>query len=386
MELFEGLRRSAIERPSSLRQAKQEGTKIVEYIGNFVPEEMIYAAGAKPYLMCRGGEPEPPDAVLDDVLRFMNPLNRSIAGLIKLGLDPVTPFADIIAISQHECHIQRLAEYLEFQNLPIQKVGVAVDWDRDFAQEYYLKELVELKQKLEALTGNTITDEKLQKYIRLFNEINGLLRNISELRKKDCPPLGGEDFIHLNQYTFFADPEYTVEQLKNIYNGLKDAPGKFKKDAPRLLLAGHSVAVGDNILIKKLEECGAIIANEMLEEGLRWYQWDVKTEGDPLRNIWRQRYLDKVPVNIFQPAWRQRFAYMKKLIEEYRIDGVIWYQLLYDEIWDLEYTSVAKWLEELNVPLLRVETSYEYTREAMLPLNTRLESFIEALRSRKGGK
>ena len=30
---------------------------------------------------------------------------------------------------------------LEFQNLPIQKIGVAADWDREFAREYYYNEL-----------------------------------------------------------------------------------------------------------------------------------------------------------------------------------------------------------------------------------------------------
>lgn len=32
------------------------------YTGRFIPEELICAAGAEPYLICRGGEPEPPDA------------------------------------------------------------------------------------------------------------------------------------------------------------------------------------------------------------------------------------------------------------------------------------------------------------------------------------
>jgi benzoyl-CoA reductase/2-hydroxyglutaryl-CoA dehydratase subunit BcrC/BadD/HgdB len=383
MKAMAELMKAATERPSVLRKAKQDGSKIVEYIGNFVPEEMIYAAGAKPYLMCRGGEPEPPDAVLGDLLRFMNPLARSIAGFHKLGLDPVTPFADLIAINQHESHIERMAEYLELQGLPVHKVGVPADWDRDFAAEYYYNQLVDFKQTLEELTGNAVTDDKLLKYIRYFNEMNRVLRDIAALRKKDAPPLGGEDFIRLNHAGFFNEPEFAVEALKKIYSELLTAPGRFEKKAPRILLAGHCVAVGDYIVVNKIEQTGALIATEMLEEGIRWYQWDIATSGDPLRNIWRQRYLDKVPVNIFQPAWRDRFAHMKQLIEEYRIDGVVWYQLLYDEIFDLEYTCVSKWLEEIKIPLLRIETSYEYTREAMLPLNTRVESFTEVLKGKR---
>ena len=72
-------------------------------------------------------------------------------------------------------------------------------------------------------------------------------------------------------------------------------------------------------------------------------------------------------MNIFQPAWRVRFDHMKPLIDDYRIDGVVWYQLAYDEIYDMECTVITKWLRELKVPLLKLETSYEYSREATGP-------------------
>ena len=73
-------------RVSKLTQAKKSGTPIIEYTGNFIPEEIIRAAGAETYLMCRGGEPEPPDAVLDYMLRFMNPLDS-----LNWGLTPSLP-------------------------------------------------------------------------------------------------------------------------------------------------------------------------------------------------------------------------------------------------------------------------------------------------------
>lgn len=385
-ELKNEFARAAADRPLDLQEAKNDGAKVIEFIGNFAPEEMIHASGAKPYLICRGGEPEPPEAVLGDILRFINPLARSIPGFYKLGLDPVMPIADLVVASQHECHIQRVAEYLEFQDIPVHKIGVASDWTREFAANLYYDELMETKQKIEEVTGNEISDEKLARSISIYNEINAELRKIGELRKKDNPPLGGADFIRLNHYSFATDPEYALEKLKQLYDELKDAPGIFPENAPRILLVGHAVAVGDYVVIDKLEESGLIIANEFMDEGIRWYQWDTDTEGDLVRNIWKQRYMDKVPVNILQPGWHERFDFISQIIEDYRIDGVIWYQLLYDEIYDMEYTCVSNWLSEKKVPLMKIETSYEYTREAMLPLTTRIESFVEVLKTRKGGQ
>jgi benzoyl-CoA reductase/2-hydroxyglutaryl-CoA dehydratase subunit BcrC/BadD/HgdB len=370
----------ATDRPAELRQRKADGKKVVPYIGHFVPEELLYAAGVEPYLICRGGEPEPPEAVLDDMLRFLNPLARSIAGFHVMGLDPVMPLADLIVASQPECHVQRMAEYLELKGLPVFKVGVPQNWDRPYAGEYYFRELEQLKTKLEELTGSPISDDRVREYIGYANEIHALLRRIDALRKRDSPPLGGYDFIHLNHYSFFVDPQVAIEKLAQIAEALEAAQGKFTTEAPRILLAGHVVAVGDYLVVKNLEDAGAVIATEMLDEGLRWYRWDTAVDGDPLRNLWRAKYLDKVPVNIFQPAWRDRFEHMKTLIDEYRIDGVVWYQLAYDEIYDMECTVITKWLREMKMPLLKLETSYEYSREATGPLNTKVESFVESLR------
>lgn len=371
------------QRPSQLRESKKEGEKVVEYIGNFIPEELIYAAGAKPYLMCRGGEPEPTEAILDNMLKFMNPLAKSIAGYQILGLDPITPITDLIVAQQVDCHIGRISELLEYMKLPVYKVGIPLDWTKDFAAEYYYNSLLKLKKKLEELTGNEISDDKLKEQIDYSNQINKLLRKIDKLREKSNPPIGGFEFIQLNHFSFYTEPKVAIEKLNEIYNSLKDTEGKFKIDSPRILLAGHAVAVGDYVVPKIIEDTGAIIAAEMIDEGIRWYKWDVDTEGDLIRNIWRTKYLDKPPVNMFQPAWKDRFEYMKKLIEDCKIDAVVWYQLTFDEIYNMEYACIAKWLKEINIPVLKLESSYEYSREAMGPLNTRIESFIESV---KGGK
>ena len=52
----------------------------------------------------------------------------------------------------------------------------------------------------------------------------------------------------------------------------------------------------------------------MLDEGIRPFKWELETEGDLLRNYAETMYLKKTPPNIFQPAWEERFAFMKELI------------------------------------------------------------------------
>jgi len=372
-------------RPIELKELKGKGGKVVEYTGSFIPEQLIYAAGAEPYLMFRGGEPEPPDTVLEYMLRFMNPHARSQVGFWNLGLDPVTPFADLVVAQQTDCHVGRIAELMEYLKWPVYKVGVPSDWEKPHTREYYYKALGKLKTKLEELTGNKITDEELKKSVVSINKINQALRKMSELRKADSPAIGGSDFILLNHYSFFCEPEVTASKLEELYEELKEKGGVFPKDAPRILLAGRIVAFGDYVVPKLIEDSGAVIVTEMLDEGVRHYRrQDVETEGDLIRNIGEAYYLKRIPPCIFQPAWKHRFERMQELIKEYKVDGVVWYQLSFDEIYDMECSCIIKWMDELKMPFLKLESSYEYSREATGPLTTRIESFVESIKERKG--
>jgi benzoyl-CoA reductase/2-hydroxyglutaryl-CoA dehydratase subunit BcrC/BadD/HgdB len=382
-QIIRELDEAARKRPLRLKEAKKHGKKIIQYTGSFIPVEMIYAAGAAPYLMCRGGEPEPPDAVLDYMLRFMNPLARSMAGFHALGLDPVTPISDLIIAQQTDCHVGRISELFEFKKLPVHKVGVPAEWKKQIAFDYYVNSLRKMKDKLEEMTGGKMEDEAVKDYFRKTNRVNEGLRRIDSLRKKDNPPIGLYDFIRLNHYSFHVNLDIMADKLAELYEELKDAPGKFPDNAPRILFAGHALAIGDYVVPKLVEDSGGAIVADFLDEGIRSYKVDIPLDGDPVEAFARARYLDKPPINMFQPAWEDRYAYIQTIIRDYKVDGVIWYQLSFDEIYDMEYSCLAKWMGESGIPLLKLESSYEYSREAMGPLTTRIESYVESL---KGGK
>jgi benzoyl-CoA reductase/2-hydroxyglutaryl-CoA dehydratase subunit BcrC/BadD/HgdB len=209
------------------------------------------------------------------------------------------------------------------------------------------------------------------------------LSKINLLRKRQPPPIGGADLIRLNHYSFYGDPEKLLPELNNLYEELQKGESPFPEDAPRLLLAGHVVGIGDYLVPKLIEESGGVIAAEFLDEGMRHCAWNVKTDGDLVRNIAETYYLERTPPSIFQPAWEERAGTIKKLVRNFNIDGVIWYELSFEEIYDLECSIISKVFNETGIPFLKLESSYEYSREAMAPLATRVESFIESIKQQR---
>jgi benzoyl-CoA reductase/2-hydroxyglutaryl-CoA dehydratase subunit BcrC/BadD/HgdB len=367
--------------PERLKSAQAEGSRLVGYTGRFVPAELIRAAGAKPYAICRGGEGEAVEAVLPYMLQFLNPYARAQIGYHMLGLDPVMPMLDLVLAQCDDCHMVRLADMFEFMKLPTFRVGVPPDWKKEISREYYLASLMKAKARLEELAGQAVSETSLKAAVESANTVRRELSRLDSLREDDPPVISGLDFIRLNHAAFYWEPDPFAEKLAQIHDAAGETHLPAASDAPRLLLAGHVVAMGDYTVPRLVESCGGRIVAEFLDEGMQHHDRQVSTEGDLMQNLADAYFSGRVPPSIFQPAWAERRAALMERIRQRRVDGVIWYQLAFDEIYNLEYAVVAKALAEAGIPLIKLESSYEYAREAMGPLTTRIESFIDSLKA-----
>ncbi|MEJ2738682.1 MAG: hypothetical protein P8105_02400, partial [Dehalococcoidia bacterium] len=78
------------ERMSDLRKLKREGKKIVGYVpGGFMPEELVWASGAIPVGLNRGGDPGAVLKSAEFIPRFFDTFSRSQIGYWALGEDPL---------------------------------------------------------------------------------------------------------------------------------------------------------------------------------------------------------------------------------------------------------------------------------------------------------
>ena len=382
--MYEALKE--LEKVSSLRErelieARSGGVPLIEYFGRFIPEALIRACGAGVYPLAGGGELAPPDAAKDEMLGCMNPLARSIAGGIKLGTDRMAGKADIVVTAVTDIHIGRLSELLEFWGVNVCKVGVPSDWRNEIAFEYYLNSIRRMLETVSRLSGKAMDLELARKYVGEMNRANAAFRHIKELRKRSNPPVSFENYMRLQHLSFrLCDTAVAAEAVESIGLELDGADGVYPKGAPRLMLAGRAVAPGDYELLRLLEESGAAVVTELLDDYVRVSDADIELDGDLLENFARSRYLDTIPIDSFQPSWDKRLERILSLCEEYGCDGVVWYQLAYDEVYDMEYVCLAKSLAERGIPLLRLETNYSYTPESIALARKQIANFVGGLR------
>jgi benzoyl-CoA reductase/2-hydroxyglutaryl-CoA dehydratase subunit BcrC/BadD/HgdB len=368
------------DRPAQLREARKKGVKIIGFFpGNYVPEEIIYASGAVPVCLSHGGRSEPADAALEIVPHIICPFARTQIGERLLKTNPYYSMVDMLVAPITCQHLKKAAEVWEYQaDIEIFKLGVPHQYDADFELDYYADRLRALRDRLQAFTGNEVTSERLSQAIGLYNRMREILKKISLLRQSPHPPLKTIDFVRLNQASFYADPAFMVDILESVYSELRGQQDVTKKGAPRLLLIGPNMAYGDDKVLELVEAAGGEVVAEELCEGMRYYWHSIEIKSDPIQSLARGYLMDRVPCAFIRSSAKKRFDFAFKLIKDFNVSGIIWYELLNCETYDAESYFFAKKMAERNIPMLILES--EYGSADLGQLRIRIEAFIEQIK------
>lgn len=365
-------------RTAELRKLKEGGIKIVGYSpGGYMPEELVYASGAVPVCLVRGGDPEPVTESLAYIPRFIDTFCRSQIGYRMMETEPLYLLPDLIVVPITDNNHKAIADCWNFwTDDDVFRYGVPHNKSEE-AFEYYLGGLHLLKERLEQLTGNKITDEGLKKEIASCNRMRSLLKDISFMRRSGSPCISSRDYVRLHHASFIADKSVFLEILDALYEELRNKGPKEVK-GPRILLTGSTLAMGDSKILELVEACGGQIVFEEFAEGIRPYVHNVELNGDEPVTALAKTYL----IERLEPAWfrpsKGRIEVLKTFAEAFKVDGVIWYQLMYRDAYDMQSYYFGKILkEEAGLPMLKIESDYDTSEKG--PMKTRIETFVKML-------
>lgn len=367
-------------RLADLSKAKEKGRKIIGYpAGGYLPEELVLACDAIPVCFIQVGD----NTILKDAgaytCRWFDPFWRSQIGYLTSGKDPYYTIVDLIVTPITDNHIRAFSNTVGFYTPEIESFVFGVPHVKDeYALGYYLQGINRLKKKLEEFTGVEITESRLKQSIRLCNRERELFKQISLMRQSENFAVASKDFVALNHGSFIADKGVMVEVLESFVKEVKDS-APLPKDGPRILLTGSTLARGDSTVMDIIEDTGGVVVMEEFAEGIRPYWGNVKLDGDLMANLAESYFMDRVCPGWFRPG-TERLDFLIKLAREYKAAGMIWYQLMYRESYKVEsyfFPDILK--KETGLNMLTLESEYDAMETG--PMKTRIETFIETIRS-----
>ena len=371
-------------RQQRVLELQQQGNKIIGYLSMHVPLEIIEALDMVPFRIT-GDIREPVTEADRGLPAAFCPYMRSVLDLTlkgKLG------FLDGFAMA-HPCDAQEktvrvMASMVTF---PFTHFIDVPSMTQDYAVDFFSVQLGDFKKCLEQFAGKTLSAERLREAIGLYNEQRGLVRALYDLKKTEPATLSGRETLEVILAVQSIPVSEGIQLLREVLEEVRVRPAAASGGKTRVMVWGS--VIDDAAFMEVIESGGAEVVIDDLDEGTRPYQTDVDLNGDPIRQL-AQKYLVGTPTaRTFLDAGdgpqkkdnirdlTARFGYLKRYIDEWKVEGVILQNVRYCDPHGYELVDVMDYLRHIEVPSIYVE--HNYSEGAFAPMRTRVEAFVETL-------
>ncbi|MFX1257327.1 MAG: double-cubane-cluster-containing anaerobic reductase [Promethearchaeota archaeon] len=368
-------------RISELKKAKEEGKKVVGTFCLYVPDEIIFALDAIGIGLCGGTNFS--NYASEDIL----PPN--ICALIKsalgFGIGNICPYYAMtdILIGETTCDGKKKAWEILNEYKPVYVMETPQCKSRHQAKKLFIAELKALIAKLEDITSNKLTAEKLKVSMEKISKKRAQMRRIYEARKTDPVPISGKDALLVSQVAFYDDPDREIQMIgklaKELEQRIRDGVGVLDKVAKRILISGTPMAIPNWKMHHIIETNGAVVVAEETCTGTRYFESkfpEIKGDSiDELLELIADRYLS-INCACFTPN-DTRLEDIKRLVHEYKVDGVVLYTLSFCQPYDIEAVTFEKKLKKEGIPVISIIT--DYSSEDISQITTRIQAFLEML-------
>jgi benzoyl-CoA reductase subunit C len=347
---------------------KNDG-KVMGYFCTYVPEEILYAAGILPVRIL--GSHEPQDVTEPHIFGMFCPFCRDC---LAQGLKNRYKYLDGLMIAQSCLHIrQAFTSWIKHRPVDFSKfLCMPHKVQSPHSYEFLTEEYKVFQKELESWTGNNITDNELNKAIEIYNENRRLMRKLYDLRKRDKPPLTGEQVMEVVMAMQMVDKtdhnKMLKELLKKVENYTPD-----RETGSRLMILGSED--DDTVFMNMVEESGATFVIDDHCTGSRYFWNEVEDGKDPISSI-AARYVDRIPCPSKDWEERKRIPHILDLCKEWKVDGVIIMQQKFCDPHELDFVAIKKSLEDAGIPTLFLEF------DVTVPIGQfkiRVEAFLEMI-------
>jgi benzoyl-CoA reductase/2-hydroxyglutaryl-CoA dehydratase subunit BcrC/BadD/HgdB len=364
-------------RIAQLKEEREKGINVVGTFCLYVPDEIIFAAGADRIVLC-GGRTDAIPVAEQSLPRNICPLIKSSFGAVvdaccggNLAC-PHVPLVDVV-VAEATCDGKKKMYEILPDYIPTYVLDLPQKPGSPEALDYFLSELRKFGRFMERSTGNVVSNDALRREIRSANETKRLLQRLFELRRRDPPPIGGSEVLRVMQKQFFLSPDQFRQGVSQLCDEMEHVPSA-ARTGPRIMISGCPMAAGNTKVPDIIEQKGGVIVVEESCTGTRSF-WDlVDEDADPWKAL-AERYLE-IPCACMTPN-DQRVARIVDLAKQYDVQGVVYYTLQFCHAYNIERLRVQRALKKEKIPLLAIES--DYGDSDMEQIGIRVDAFLEMI-------
>ena len=332
-EIFEDFAEQRKKSFLTMKELKDRDVPVVGAYCTYFPQEIAMAMGAVTVGLCSTSDETIPVAE-KDLPRNLCPMVKASYGFAVSDKCPFFYFSDVV-VGETTCDGKKKMYELmgEFKNVYVMELPNS---QSETALKLWKEEILKFKSYLEQTFKVEITEENVRKAVHMMNENRIALKNLYEVMKNDPAPMNGQELFNV------------------LYGSQFGAPMK---------------------VVKALEENGAVVVAYENCGGTKSADRLIDESAEDIYEAIAERYL-QIGCSVMTPN-KNRYELLGRLIEEYKVDGVVEMTLQACHTYNVEAKSIEKFVKGKGVPYIHVET--DYSQEDIGQLNTRMTAFVEML-------
>ena len=342
----------------AVKQLKDKGIPVIGSYCTYFPKEIAMAMGAA-------------------TVSLLCPLIKSSYGFAKTDKCPFFYFSDVV-VGETTCDgKKKMYEYMgEFKEVFIMELPQS---QKAEVLDLWKAEILRLKEYLEEKFEVTITDEQVREAVKLENKVRASLKNLYGVMRHDPAPIKGHDLFRvlygsgfkLDRTLIAGEVDALTAKIEKEY-----AEGKREDKKPRILITGCPIGGATEKIIDAVENNGGIVVTFENCSGAKSIDRLIDEDAEDIYQAIAERYLS-IGCSVMTPN-PNRLELLGRLIDEYKVDGVLEMTLQACHTYNVETLSIRRFVnEEKGIPYMNVETDYSKTDVGQL--NTRIAAFIEML-------
>jgi benzoyl-CoA reductase subunit C len=356
-------------------KANHPGSKVIGCYPVYTPVEIIHAAGMLPVGIIGGGNRL---EIAHADSRFQSFVCSIVKSTLELGLTGKLQFLDGIVFHSICDPARNLGSVFKrnFPQLLVEYIHFPQNMASPHTVNYLAAEYQKLKTSYEQLAGRPITDENLRKSIHLYNEQRKLMRELYRIRRETPQNLSTLETYILTRIGTFIPPEEHIAGLKQALAAAGQRDER-PKDRIKVVLEGSFCEQPPLELIEGLEAAGCYILDDDFLLGWRFFEQDIPSEGDPIRNL-AFAYINQSVFSGVKHDTRERKS--KHLIDKVKETGASAVVILAAKFCEpalFDYALYRRALEKEGIPHLYLE--FEEKMWIFDKAKTEVETFVESM-------
>lgn len=341
----------------------------VGWVSIDTPEEIFLAAGVIPFRITGEAETNTTDAGA----RLSNNYCSYVLSCLDEGLAGRYDFADGVIFAD-ACDMRKRLWEAWARDIPSSATYfLELPNDAsDISKEYFALQLRKLIKTLEHRYKREITGQALRESIEICNRSRRLLQRLYQYKKGARQFLSGEESIQIVKAATTGFKEQFNTNMSTLLDTLEAAEQPTGRKRHRVMICGSYF--DHKGTIDTIEAAGADLVCEDISNGVKYFEGQIDLEAEPVAAI-ADYYLEK-NTSARRLDTDVRMQHILDLVQEYRVDSIIYYALKFCDTNLHDYPYIKERLREEKIPVLFIEGERNATNIA--GTKTRIETFLES--------